>query len=131
MLDVCAEPRRKGGLIEGSGGEAQDGLCGGFFRGCETITVHFEKEDADEEAGAFVAIEEGVVADNTEGVGGSHVDDVRVVLVGVKLLGPGECGLKQAKVAHTCGAAVEGEKAAVEREGVGLVNPSRFTHVAS
>src|SRR6266850_2931284 len=116
MLDVCAEPRGKGGLIEGSGGEAQDGLCGGFFGGNELIPVHFEEEDTDEEAGAFVAIEEGVVADNTEGVGSGHVDDVRVVLVGVKLLGPGECGLEEAQVANTCRAAVEGEKAAVERE---------------
>ncbi len=53
-IDVRAEPGGEGGFIEGSGGEAQNGLCGGFFGGGETIAVQFEEEDADEEAGAFV-----------------------------------------------------------------------------
>ena len=68
---VGAEPGGEGGFVEGSGGEAEDGLCGGFFSGGETIAVRFEEEDAEEEAGAFVAVDERVVAGNTGGLGGS------------------------------------------------------------
>jgi hypothetical protein len=46
-------------------------LCGGFFGGDEMIAIQFEEEDADEEAGAFVAVDEGVIADDAGGVGGS------------------------------------------------------------
>jgi hypothetical protein len=92
-LDIGAEPGGEGGFIECSGGEAQDGLRGGFFGGGETRAVYFEEEDADEEAGAFVSVNEGVVADNTGGVDSSHVYDVRVIAIGIELLRPGEGGL--------------------------------------
>ncbi len=38
-VDVGAEPGGEGGFIEGSGGEAENGLCGGFFGGGETRAV--------------------------------------------------------------------------------------------
>src|SRR5713226_8669509 len=129
--DVGAEPGGEGGFVEGSGGEAEDGLCSGFLGGGEMIAVQFEEEDADEEAGALFAVDERVVADNACGVVGSHVYDVRVIAIGVELLRPGKGGLKQVHIAYAGSAAVEGEKAVMEREGVALVDPNRFTHFAS
>jgi hypothetical protein len=38
--------------------------------------------------------------------------------------------LKQADIADAGRAAVEGEKTVVEREGIALFDPNRFTHLA-
>jgi hypothetical protein len=136
-LDAGAVPGGEGGFIEGSGGEAEDGLRGGFFGGGEARAVHFEEEDTEEEAGPFVAIEEGVVADNTDSVGRSQVYDVRFVAISMELPRSGKSGLKQTDMAHAGRTTVEGEKAVMEREGIALVDPNgltpcpdRFTHVA-
>jgi hypothetical protein len=40
-LHVGAEPRGEGEFVEGSGGEAEDGLGGGFFGGGEMTAVYF------------------------------------------------------------------------------------------
>lgn len=78
-------------------------------------TVQFEEEDAHEEAGAFVAVDEGVIADDTGNVRDSHLYDVWIVAVGVKLLRASEGGLKQALIAQTRSATVQSEEAVMER----------------
>jgi hypothetical protein len=102
-------------------------LGGGFLGGGETIAVQFQEEDADEEAGAFVAVDEGMVADDADGVYGSHIYNIRVLAIGVQLPRAGQSGLKQAQIADTWSAAVQGEETAVECESVALVDPHWLT----
>ena len=73
VLDVHSHPGSKGGFVEGSGGEAEDGLRGVLFGGRKAVAVHFEEQDADEKAGALVPIDKGVVADNAGGVCSSQL----------------------------------------------------------
>jgi hypothetical protein len=88
-----------------------------------------KEEDAHEEAGAFVAVDEGMVADEASDVGGRHVYDVGVIAIGMKLLRPGKGGLKQAGIAQSRGTAVQGEKAIVKREDIALLDPEKLTHL--
>ncbi len=41
-FDVGAELGGEGEFMEGSGGEAEDRLGGGFFGGGETMAIHYE-----------------------------------------------------------------------------------------
>src|SRR5712691_2605849 len=129
-VDVGAEPGGEGGFIEGSGGEGEDGLGGGFFSCREVKTVQLEEKDADEEAGAFIAIDEGVGADDAGDVGSSLVYNVRVAAVGMQLSGPGESRVQQAGIAKARSTPVQGEEAVVEGQGIALVDPDRVTHLA-
>jgi len=94
------------------------------------MAVQFKEKGAYEEAGALVAVNERVVADDTRDVGGSHFYDVRVVAISMQLLRSCESGLKQTCVTQASSAAVQREKAVMEREGVTLIDPGRLTHLA-
>lgn len=95
------------------------------------MAVHFEKQDAYEKAGALVSVEEGMVADDSGGVGGSQVYSVGVFAIGVKLLRPGEGGFQKPFIANAHRSAVESEKSVMERESIAFVDPERFAHLAS
>ena len=131
VFDVSAHPGSKGAFVEGSGGKTQHCLCGIFFAGSQTIAVHFEKQGAHDKAGALVAVDEGVIADDTGCVGASEIYRVGIVAIGVKLLRSSEGGFEQSFIAPTRPASVEGQKSIMKREGVALVDPDRRAHLAS
>src|SRR5712692_9040018 len=126
-----AHPSDEGGFVQGSRGEAQDGLRRVFFRGRKAIAVHFEEEHADDKAGALVAIHKGVVADNAAEVRNSHGYDMGAFTVGTELLRPRKSGLQQTGVAYALRAAVHGEEPVMQRKGVALVYPDRLPHLES
>ena len=104
---VRAHPGRERGFVECTGGKAQHCLRGIFFAGDQTIAIHFQKQDADNKAGALVSVDEGMVADDTRCIGGSQLYNVGPLAIRVKLLGPREGGLQQPFVAHPRRASVE------------------------
>jgi hypothetical protein len=131
VLDVSVHPDSEGGFVEGSGSKVEDGLRGVFFGGRKAAAIHFEEQDTDDKARAFIPIDKGVVADNAASVSSSQVYEVRVVPVGMELLRPSEGGFEQSFIAHARRAAFEGQKAIVKGEGVPLVYPDRLPHLAS
>lgn len=130
-LRIGAEPGGEGGFVDCAGCEAEDGLGGGFLRGGEAVAVQFEEEDADNEAGAFVSVDEWVVEDDPGSVSGSQGDDVGIFAVGEELPGASERGGEQAGIAQAGSAALESQKTIVEHDGVALVNPDNLLHLAS
>jgi hypothetical protein len=131
VLHVNAHPGTEGGFVEGSGSEVEDGLRGLFFGGRKAVCVDFEEQDTDDKAGALIPVDKGVVANYADRVGSRQVDEVRITPVGIELLRLGKGGLKKAGIAHSRSAAVEGKKAIMKREGVSLIDPDRFIHLAS
>jgi len=89
-LDVSAHPNSKAAFAEGSGSKCQHGLRGIFFAGSQAIAIHFEKQGAKDKAGALVSVDEGVIADDTGGVGAGELYRAGAVSIGVKLLRPSE-----------------------------------------
>jgi hypothetical protein len=106
-------------------------LRGRFFCGGEVETVQFEKEDPDEEAGALVAVDECMVADDASDVAGCHIDSVRVIAIGVELVRTSEGGLEEAPITDTRGTSIQGKKTVMEREDIALVDPVGILHFES
>jgi hypothetical protein len=67
-----------------------------------------------------------VVADNSEAIGGGHLGTVRFAVIRKKLLWPSQGGSQQASIAGAGRAAVGGDQAILEREGIALVDPDHF-----
>ena len=128
--DVGAEPGSESGFFECSCGEAEDRLGGGLLGGCEPEVIQFEEQNAYDKSGALIAVNKRMVQDNAGDVGGSHLNDVRLVAIGEELLWTGERGLKQAAIAESGSATFEGEEAIVECERVALVDPEESPHLA-
>jgi hypothetical protein len=72
-----------------------------------------------------------MVADYSNRVGGRHVYDVRSVTVRVELLRTSKSGLKEPYVPDPGSTPIERQKPIMERESITLVNPDRFSHLAS
>src|SRR5271156_3497625 len=123
-FEVCAQPRGESGFIESVCRQAEHGLRGCFLAGREIMAVDFQEQHADDEAGALVAVEKWMVADDAGGVGGGQRGKVRIVAVGLQLLRSRERELQQAAVAQAAETSVERQQPAVDREGVALVNPN-------
>lgn len=105
--DVGAEERGIGGLVEAAGREREDGLGGVFLAGREAVAVELEEEDSDDEAGAFVAIDERMVCDDAGCVRGGEIDYVRCLSVGGEMAGARQGGLQQAGATQFLGSAVK------------------------
>ena len=73
LLPAFRQGLGEAGFIEGSSGEAQHGSSGGFFGGGETITIHFEEQHTNNEPGTLVPIDKGMIANNANHVGSSHL----------------------------------------------------------
>lgn len=104
--DVGAEPGGEGGLVEFSGGEGKNGLGGVFLGGDEAVAVHFQEEHAQQEAGALVSIDKGMIANDSGGVSDREIDDVRRFPAGMKLARAGNGGCRQRRAADARRAAV-------------------------
>jgi hypothetical protein len=93
-LGICAHPGGEGGFIESARCEAQDGMCRGFLGRGEIVAVHFQEQGADEEAGALIAVEKRMIANNASRVRSSQADDVGVTAIGMDLPRAGKGGLE-------------------------------------
>jgi hypothetical protein len=117
-------------LVERARRQRQDGLRGIRLAGGKAVTVEFEEQDADHEADALVAVDEGVIAHQARRrprPGRWRRARRRRRASGVAGLG----GLQQAAVAQARRAAVQREQSVVQRECVPLVDPERLAHWAS
>src|ERR1700722_1812392 len=114
-LRVGAQKFAKTPLVHRAGGKFKDGLCRRFLACPETITVEFEKEHADNETRAFVAVDEGVILHNARCVLGRKFDNIGA-LVGEMVQRSPECRLEERFVTQTLSAPVLDKLPIMDRE---------------
>jgi hypothetical protein len=98
---ACPEPGNVASLIERARGDRHDGLCSVSLASLEVEAMELEKQDTDHETSWLVAIDKGMVLDNSRRVEGGHFDDPGRTSVGVVLTGPRESGLQRPLIANT------------------------------
>lgn len=86
QLRVRSQKRRVACLVERTVRQRKHRLRRVFLGGREGGAVEFEKQDPDDEARALVAVDERVIPDDPEGVGGGEVDQVGVFSVSGQVL---------------------------------------------
>ena len=106
-------------------------MRGIFFGGRKTVAIYFEEEYAHNKSRSFVPIDERMVAHYSNHVGSGHVYDVWTVAVRIELLRSSKSRLKKPKVPYAGCTTIERQKPVMECEGITLVNPDRFSHLAS
>jgi len=72
-----------------------------------------------------------MVADYSHRISGRHVYGARSVTVRVELLRTSKSGLKEPYVPDAGCTTIERQKPIMEREGITLLNPDGFSHLAS
>ena len=105
-------------------------MRGIFLAGNETIAVEFEEKDSDDEPGALIAVDEGMVADYPSGIDRRHVDHICGFGIGKMLLWPRQCRSQQTNIPKTGRTAMQGEQSIVQGKRVPLLNPDRLFHLA-
>jgi len=123
---VSPQPRGVGSFIELAGCQCHHSLSGIFLCGFEVEAVEFEEEDTNHKAGALVAIDKRMVADDASRVKRRHLDDIRRVRIGVVLAGTGEGGVQQPSITQPSGAAMERQEPVVDRDDIALFDPEWF-----
>jgi hypothetical protein len=124
--NIGRQPSGKCSFSQRSCGKVQDGLGRVFLAGLEGEAIEFNEQNTDDETGALIAIYEGMIADNTGGIQSCHRNDVGTVGVSLVLARTSKGRLEQSSVAQSRRAAVDGNKAVVDRQGVAFLDPERF-----
>ena len=118
------------GFADLAGGQRERAHDNISFARNETIAIRFEKQRRGKKAGAFVAIDEWMVADDAERVCGRERRRIPFA-VSAKVLRPRQRGLQQSHVTHAARPAMKGERFIVKRENCGAINPNGLLHFAS
>jgi hypothetical protein len=95
------------------------------------MAIYFEEEYAHNKTSSFVPVDKRMVADYSHRIGGRHVYGVRSVTARMELLRTGKSGLEETYVPDAGSTTIERQKPTMERESITLVNPDRFSHLAS
>ena len=127
---VGLEPDGEGEFRHFAGGEGESAKDGVGFGGVETVTVDLKEENGDGVTDAFVTIDERVVFDEAEGVGGGEFKVIGPT-VGPEVDGAGNRRVEHGFVAEAGGAAVLGEEEIMIREDDLAQHPSGLVHFAS
>ena len=104
-------------------------MGGVSFRGCKGGTIQLQKENSHDEARAFVAVHERVVANDARRVCGGEIKNIRFA-IGEKLLRAGESGFKQTTIAHARGAAMFVKQVPVYGKDLRQINPYHLCYLA-
>ena len=129
-FDVASNPQCQSGFVERTSSKCENRVRGRLFGRREAISIYLKEERADKKSRPFVSVEKRVVADNASHVGGGHLRDVCVFIVCAKVPRPGEGGFQKSRVAQAFGASFQGKKTSMDRQGIALVDPKRFFHLA-
>ena len=124
------EPDGEGEFRHFAGGEGESAKDGVGFGGVETVTVDLKEENGDGVTDAFVTIDERVVFDEAEGVGGGEFKVIGPTVV-PEVDGAGNRRVEHGFVAEAGGAAVLGEEEIMIREDDLAQHPSGLVHFAS
>ena len=95
------------------------------------MAIYFEEKHAHNKSGPFVSVNKRMVADYSHRVGSRHVYGVAGITVCTELLRTSKCGPKKSDVPDAGCTTIERQKLIMEREGITLVNPDGFSHLAS
>jgi len=95
------------------------------------MAIYFEEEYAHNKSGPFVPVSERMVADYSHHVGSRHVYGVGGPTVRMEFLRTSKSGLQKAYVPDAGCTTIERQKSIKEGEGITLVNPDGFSHLAS
>ena len=72
-----------------------------------------------------------MIADYSHCICDRHVCGIRSVTIRMELLSSSKSGLKKPYVPNSGSTTIERQKPIMERESIALVNPDRFSHLAS
>lgn len=126
----CADPTRERGLIDIAGGKGEHGENRRRIVGDQLIAVEVEKKLDRDISSALVAIDERMVASDSEAICRCKIGEVRVS-VRVQIPGSGERGLQQAGIARAGTATMFGELSFVNRNDDFGREPGESRHFAS
>ncbi len=124
---VGAQPACVCRLIERAARKAEDGLSGTFLTRPEDEPVELKDKNARDKTSTLVAVNEGMVADDACRIEHRHLNQVRLLGIGMVLEGASQSGLQKAFIAQSRAAAVGGQQPVVDREDIALRNPDRFS----
>ena len=126
-LRVATQEFAETSFVHPASGEFEDGLRRRFLACREAITIEFEKEHANNETRALVAIDEGVILHNARCVLSGKIDDIGA-RVGEMVQRPCECRLEECFVTQTLSAPVLDKLPIVDRERELVRDPNRLAH---
>jgi len=127
LLTCCPYIRPKPGSIPGfvevTGSKREDGCYYVFFARMKAVPVHFKKQNTSHKPRPFVAVNKGMVSNNSRCVKSRHLDDVRALRVRIMLLRPRKSRLKQAAITQSRCTAMRCQRAIMDRKQVAFINP--------
>ena len=95
------------------------------------MAIYFEEQYTHNKSGSFVPVDKRMIADYSHRVGSRHVYGVRSDTVCMELLRTGKSRPKKPYVPDAGCTTIECQKPIMECEGITLVNPDEFSHLAS
>ena len=124
LFTLILKPRGELFLLHFSGRKVDDGLGGFRFRRNHLLAVPCKEDVAGHEGGAFISVNERVVAKDAIDISRSETEEIRIS-IGKDLPGPGESGIEEGFIANSRLAAVLGKEPVVQGEDDGFGNPDR------
>ncbi len=126
---VGSEPNGELIFVDLSGRKPEDSLGGVSFRGRKGGTIQLQKENSHDEARAFVAVHERVVANDARRVCHGEIENIRFA-IGEELLWAGESGFKQTIISNARRTAMFVKLARVYRKNLRQIDPYYLCHLA-
>ena len=128
---VVADPCRNFGLAKLAGRHREDDAHLVDLVGSKLEAVYMQEHSGAEQPGALVTIDKGVVADDTEAVGGRQLREAGLRPIGETLAGPSERTLEQRLIAYSLGTAEVRERFVVKGYCDVAGQPPGLIHLAS
>ncbi len=119
---MAAQPGGIGGFGDVAGGKSEHGQRGILRAGGQAEAIEPKKQAGAEKGGTFVAVDEGMVLGESEGVGGSAIENVRLA-VGSQVFRAGQRRIEQAFVTDAGSAAMQYKAFAMQQQQRAAVDP--------
>src|ERR1700731_3966237 len=130
LRPIVAQPAREPVLID-SAGRYLENNCGGVLRRhVEIDPIEPEKHDHGAEGGPLVAVDEGMIARDSERIGGSERGKIGLP-IGEFVERPRERGFEEPQIAYSIAAAKYGELLSMNIKDDISVEPFRLGHFAN
>jgi hypothetical protein len=114
-------------FVHRAGGKFKYCLRRRFLAGRETITIEFQKQNADDEPRSLVAVKERVILHDAGCVRSRKLDNIGACVC-VVIERTTECGLKKSLITQTRRTAMLNKLSIMNREHKLLLDPNRLAH---
>ena len=129
LARMVADPGRECRLVDVAGSDRQHGERGVRLRAYQSVAVQREKQTDRQERRALVAIDEGMVLGEPNGIARCEICNIRFP-VSSEVTGPGERGFEQPFVAKAAASTVLGKALVMEQAKRLPIDPAP-PHLAS